>query len=99
METTNEVLGDNLSPEPAPAKEGYVRIVLEENENIPPSGQFIGHNGKGYLLRPGVEVDVPAVLCDILDQAIEDRPVVGPDKRVVGYRKALRFPYRRVYSR
>ena len=29
-----------------------VRIVLEDNDTIPPTGQFIGVNGKGYILRP-----------------------------------------------
>jgi hypothetical protein len=75
-----------------------VRIVLEENDNIPPTGQFIGHNGKAYVLRPGEEAEVPAELLNVLNDAVEDRPIIGPDARVVGFKKALRLPYRRVHT-
>lgn len=70
-----------------------VTIILEENDNIPPTGQFIGINGKGYLLKPGEEVSVPRGVVDVLNDAVEFRPLVQ-DGRVTGYRKALRFPYR-----
>jgi len=34
-------------------------------------------------------------LVEILDNAVEDRPVQDPlTKRIIGYRKRLRYPYR-----
>lgn len=72
-----------------------VRIILEENENIPPSGQFIGYNGKGYLMKPGEEVEVPETIIEILNHAVQSKPITDPQTRqVIGYRDGLRFPYR-----
>ena len=70
-------------------------IILEENDNISPGGQFFGLNGVGYMLRPGEQVNIPMGLVEILDNAVEDRPVQDPlTKRIIGYRKRLRYPYR-----
>ena len=71
-----------------------VRIVLEDNDHIAPTGQFIGVNGRGYVLRPNEEVDVPPEILSVLDDAVELAPIIGPDARVVGWREKKRFPYR-----
>ena len=77
--------------------EPRIRIILEENDDIPPTGQFIGVNGMGYILRPGEPADVPISVIGVLDAAITSVPTVDPGTRqVVGYRERLRFPYRRV---
>ena len=70
-------------------------IVLEENDNIPPTGQFIQVNGRSYMLRPGEPAEVPQEVINALEQAVQETPQVDPTTRqVVGYRKKLRFPYR-----
>jgi hypothetical protein len=76
------------------ADEPRVRIVLEDNDQIPPGGQFIQVNGAPFMLVPGYEVDVPVSLLDVLDHAITSVPVLDENKSVVGYRDRLRLPYR-----
>lgn len=75
--------------------EKKVVIVLEENDNIPPTGQFISVNGRTFILRPGDEAEVPIALVNILNDAVQDVPQIDQaTKQVIGYRKKLRFPYR-----
>lgn len=71
-----------------------MRIVLEENDLIPPTGQFFGTNGRPYLLRPGEEADVPMEIIGALDDAIMETPIIDANGNIEGYRKRLRFPYR-----
>ena len=77
--------------------EPRVKIILEENDNIPPNGQYFGVNGKGFIIRPGEVVNVPLGLLSVLDSAVESRPVISPlTRQTTGYRDRLRYPYRRV---
>ena len=100
-------LGANLDPEGndeglGPVVEAKVKydpkerieIQLEENEEIPPGGQFIGVQGEGYLLKPGVPAKVTRGILEILDNMIMSIPVKDDQQSVTGYRDRLRFPYR-----
>jgi hypothetical protein len=72
-----------------------VWLVLEDNDNIPPTGQFFGHNGVGFMLKPGVAAEVPVELLDILNNAVYEAPEVDQATRqIIGYKPRLRFPYR-----
>lgn len=72
-----------------------IRIVLEENDNIPPTGLFVGDNGRGYLIRPGEEVDVPPGVVEILSNAIVSVPTIDPQSlQVIGYRDKMMYPHR-----
>ena len=71
-----------------------VKIILEENDNIPPTGLFIGINGRSFLLRAGEEVEVPAEVVEVLNDAVEDVPRTDGNNNVLDYRKKMRFPYR-----
>jgi hypothetical protein len=74
-----------------------VWIVLDDNDDIPPTGLFVGHNGTGYIIQTGVPVPVPAFLLSILDDAVMDAPIINPtDQKVMGYRPRPRYTYRRV---
>lgn len=71
-----------------------VRIRLEDSPEIPPTGLFLGHNGIGYVIEAGKEVDVPEFLLEILDNAVMSVPVMDPNtQQVVDYRNRLRYPY------
>lgn len=77
-----------------PAKPKRVKIILDENDAIPPGGQFFGVNGTGYQIQPGKEVEIPEFLLGVIDNAVTTKPVVNEDGQVVGYRDVPRFPYR-----
>lgn len=90
-------LKSNLKAPIASDEEGRIRIVLEENDQIPPTGLFVGDNGVGYMLRPGEEMAVPIGVLEALDNAVVDIPVVDPQTlQVIDYRKKRQYPYSRV---
>lgn len=70
-------------------------IYLEENELIPPTGLFIGHNGRGYTLVPGAWASVPNFLIEVLDHAEMSQPIQGANSKIVGWRNRTKYPYRR----
>jgi hypothetical protein len=72
-----------------------VWLVLEDNDNIPPTGQFFGHNGVGFMLRAGERAEVPIEILEILNNAEYLAAVVDPlTKQIIEYKPRLRFPYR-----
>lgn len=78
-------------------KPNTTRIILEESDNIPPTGLFIGDNGRGYMIRPGEEVDVPPGVLEILSNAIMSVPTIDPQSlQVIGYRNKMMYPFRTV---
>jgi hypothetical protein len=82
---------------PPAGRSEWVTIRLEENDEIPETGLFLGHNGIGYMLKPGEDAEVPWFLLDILDHAVMSKPIVDPQtKQVLGYREQMRYPYRRI---
>lgn len=79
---------------PKVAASGRVWIVLDDNDEIPPGGQFIGINGVGYKLMAGIEAFVPKAICEVLDQAVKSIPVQDPiTHQVIGWKSRKRFPY------
>ena len=98
-------LGTNIKPSSGsddpelvaarPSSVKRTRIMLEDSEAVSPGGQFISVNGATYLLQPGVEVDVPDALLGVLNDAVENAPVIDPQTRkLIGHRLRQRFPYR-----
>lgn len=77
-----------------PAAEAKVRIILEDNDQIPPGGQFVQVNGRNFLIQANYEVEVPPEVCDALDHAVMSVPITDQMNTVIGYRDRLRFPYR-----
>lgn len=107
IDDAQDELGSNLEPQEAPRKarkqapaKGMPKmtwIVLEENEDIPPTGLPIGHNGNAWIIVPGEPVQVPEHVLNVLDTAVMSSPQIDPvSRQVLGYRERMRFPYRRV---
>lgn len=77
-----------------PPDKRRVRIVLADNAEIPPTGQFIGVNGRSYVLRSGEEAEVPIEILGVLDSAVTSVAVLDENEQIVGFRDRPRFPYR-----
>lgn len=101
VKPTDEALQAVAAAEPLPAPKPMprVRIILEDNDNIPPGGQFVQVDGMPYQLQPNMEMDVPVSVLDVLDHAIMSVPVTDDNKNVIAYRDRLRFPYRVIRNR
>jgi hypothetical protein len=70
-------------------------IILDDNDDIPPTGLYLGHNGVGHIIKSGEPVFVYDYLIEILDHAIMSAPEINPNTRQVnGYRDRLRYSYR-----
>jgi hypothetical protein len=98
MASAASKLGSNIPASPPPKEKPYVKIVLQDTDRIPPTGQFFGVNGKFYQLRAGEEAMVPIGIIDVLKNAKELHPIKDGMNRVVGQRERLRFPYTVVYD-
>lgn len=96
---TKAKLESNLGDAPVVEKEKRVLIVLQDNDNIPPTGQYIGLNGRNWHLRPGEEALVPIGVCEILDNAVELAAIKDGSQRIIGHRNRMRFPYTVVRAR
>lgn len=83
--------------EAAPAAPARVRIQLEANREIPPTGLMVGDNGRYYLIQPGKPVDVPPGIVEILEQAVAEEPILDPQTlQVIGTQPQMRYPFRRL---
>ncbi len=84
-----------VPPEQAVKTQPRLWIVLEDNDDIPPGGQFIGVDGAAFNLLPNEEAWVPVGITSVLDAAIKSVPVQDNiTKQIVGWKNRLRFPYR-----
>lgn len=83
-----------------PAPEGvddFYWLQLEPSEDVPPTGLYVGHNGRGYLIETGKPVRVAWFIKAILDDAVQSMAIINPSTRQVdGHRERRRFDYRLV---
>lgn len=72
-----------------------IKVIFEESEGIPPTGQFVSVNGDAYMFVPGEMVVVPDFLLEHINNCVVGTPIVDArTQRVQGYRRTSRFPYR-----
>lgn len=62
--TTEAVVQENKGEE-------KVKIRLFKDSDRYSGDVFVGYNGKGYTIQRGVEVEVPKVVAEILEQSAE----------------------------
>jgi len=74
-------------------KEDYELIRMYDNEDMPPTGQPFGVNGRFFVLRSNVWYRVPSWLLSSIDNCVVDRPIKDEADRLVGTRAMKRFPY------
>lgn len=74
-------------------KEDYEIIKLNDNEEMPPTGQFFQVNGRFFILQAEIWHRVPSFLLGVIDHAISDKPVVNEQLQLVGTRSQKRFTY------
>jgi len=68
-------------------------ITLHDSPEIPPNGQFVGVNGRQYVIKPGVRVRVPLSVLDVLNNAVQSVPELNDKMQVVGMRAVPRLTY------
>ena len=55
------------------------RIILHPSMEIPKEGFFVSLNGYPFLIKPGVEVDIPRPVRKMLDTRIKTETLQGDD--------------------
>lgn len=78
---------------PEEPKERRAIIVIDQEANKP-NYEFVGVNGKGYQIKRGEEVEVPASVVGVLDNAIATRPTTDGSGRIVGHQDYHAVPFR-----
>ena len=96
VEAKEEVRAELRGGVPNPSNKSMkrIRIILEDNANIPRGGQFFCVNGYTALIRPGKEVKVPEAIVDVLNNAIETIAVRDESLKVIDYKQVMRYPFR-----
>lgn len=54
----------------SPAGHPRDRIIVHDSQDIPKEGQFVSLNGYAFLIKPGMEVDIPRPIRLMLDTLI-----------------------------
>jgi hypothetical protein len=57
------------------------RIVIHQNPKIPKEGIFLGLNGIQFQIKPGVEIDIPRPVRQMLDTMIETETIQLEDNK------------------
>lgn len=89
----------SAQPVAAPAGEKMFTIILEESDEIPPTGQFVGVNGRTWMIRPGEPVTVPECVLEALNDAASSVPRTDQNGNILDFRDKQRLPYRLVTNR
>lgn len=74
-------------------KDDYEIIKLNDNEEMPPSGQFFQVNGRFFILKAEIWHRVPSFLLGVIDHAVAEKPVIDDQLRLIGTRAQKRFTY------
>jgi hypothetical protein len=73
-----------------------VKIILERTNKIPKIGLNVGHNGVNYLIKPGVPVNIPRKVLNVLKDAVASEPQMDDEGNIIGYEDRSAYPFRYV---
>jgi hypothetical protein len=74
-----------------------VSIILEDNDDIPPTGLYVAMNGDGYRIPKGSPCRIPKFLKQVLDDATVSVPVTDPNTgQVIEWRNKQKYAYRMI---
>ena len=68
------------------------RIIIHESMDIPKEGLFISLNGFPFLAKPGVEIDIPRPVREMLDTRIKTETIQNDEGKDT-YRDVPRITY------
>lgn len=74
-------------------EDDWVLIKLHDSEDVPPTGQPFGVNGRFFVLRSNGWYRVPEWLLSTINNCVVSRPIQNDQLQFVGTREMKRFPY------
>ena len=82
------------APKKTKKTEGRTKILVPSNSGRNGSDDvFVSVNGRDFLIKRDVDVEVPAEVLAALDDAIATEYLTDSAGRIVGERNVPRFPY------
>lgn len=74
-------------------EDDWVLIRLHDSEDMPPTGQPFGVNGRFFVMGSNRWYRIPEWLLSTIDNCVVSRPIQNDQMQFIGTRNMKRFPY------